>query len=237
MTRCLYCLRQDVSFNSEEHPIPRGLGNEEIVLDKGVVCDHCNNGVLSELDSVLLDFDPIKFNRAFYGVKSRSGDAVTYKNVAFTMSQTSENHVHLDAKHAGKKTVVDTDDGFKLNMRGARKSTPKYLKSLSRALYKIGLGLIYLDLGSEIAYSQRFDEVRKIILGDLDFEGFLIITKKPKMEFIANVQHFDRIDVDGSPISLFRFYYYGIEIFYEMEKRKVVLPDNFPKDQINLLEF
>lgn len=50
MSRCLYCLREDRAFTSVEHVIPEGMGNKEIVLPVGVVCDKCNNGELSKLD-------------------------------------------------------------------------------------------------------------------------------------------------------------------------------------------
>ncbi|MFZ1301104.1 MAG: hypothetical protein WAQ27_00795 [Candidatus Microsaccharimonas sp.] len=190
---------------------------------------------MSSLDQILLDFDPIKFNRSFYGVQTRSGKHVVYKNVAFDMQHTSIDHIQLNAPY-GSKAIVTRSDGFTMNMRGNKRMTVSYLKELARALYKIGLGLVYLDLGAEIAYSARFDEVRKIILGESDFNGYLAIAKKPALEHTATVLHWDKV-VEGRPLSFFRFYYYGVDIFYDIEYRAIELPDEFPTDQINLIRF
>lgn len=235
MNKCLYCLKSDGGFKSVEHTIPRGLGNDKFILGKGVVCDRCNNGVLSSLDQVLLDFDPIKFNRAFYGIQSRTGRHVMYKNVAFDMQHTSRDHILLNAPYAGR-AIVTRDDGFTMNIRSNKRMTAPYLKEIARALYKIGLGLVYLDLGKETAHSARFDEVRKIILGEVDFSGYLALAKNPLLEQTATVLHWDKI-VKGRRLSFFRFYYYGIDIFYDIEHRAIELPDDFPKEKINLIKF
>ena len=47
---CLYCKRSNRQSTSVEHVFPESLGNAEIVLPKGTVCDSCNNGKLSRLD-------------------------------------------------------------------------------------------------------------------------------------------------------------------------------------------
>lgn len=236
MTKCLYCLRTDRVFSSEEHTIPRGLGNEEIVLPVGVVCDACNNEVLSGLDSVLLEFTPIKFQRSFQGVKSRKGKSTILKTPGFHMSHIAENHIQINVLD-NSKTVTDMEDtSFKLNMLSSRKMTPEYTKMIARALYKIGLGVVYKDLGEEVAYSTRFDEVREIVLGKKDFQGQLFFLKHPTDLESSGVQHWDLKDEEGT-ISFFRFYYFGIEIFYEMERRVFEIPKVFAKDKIDVISF
>src|SRR2546428_8977413 len=54
---CIYCLKSDGSFLSEEHIVAESLGNYDTVLPKGYVCDECNNGVLSLLDEALIKFE------------------------------------------------------------------------------------------------------------------------------------------------------------------------------------
>lgn len=233
--RCLYCLKGDGGFRSVEHTIPRGLGNEEYILKKGIVCDRCNNGVLSRLDETLLDFDPIKFNRSYTNQQSRKGKSTIYKNAAFNMQHTSESHIEINAEHAGK-TIKTRPDGFTMQIKSDKRLTSDYLKLIARALYKIGLGIVYIDLGEQAAYSNRFDEVRQIILGEIDFNGYLAVAKKPAIEQIGTVQHYDRT-INGKPISLFRFYYHGVDIMYDMERRTVQLPLNISNEHINLLQF
>jgi hypothetical protein len=70
---CLFCRRTDGGFTTAEHALPESLGNTEVVLPNCVVCDRCNNGVLSDLDNALADFLPIKFRRTALGVVSKSG--------------------------------------------------------------------------------------------------------------------------------------------------------------------
>ena len=113
--------------------------------------------------------------------------------------------------------------------------TVPYLKRLARAFYKIGLGVVYLDLGEETAYSARFDEVRKIILGEQDFTGYLAMAKKPPIEQVATVKHWDQT-IEGTRISLFRFYYYGVDIFYDIEHRSLKLPPE-ADEVFNFLRF
>lgn len=36
---CIFCRRHDGGFTSREHVFPESLGNEEVVLPRGVVCD------------------------------------------------------------------------------------------------------------------------------------------------------------------------------------------------------
>ncbi len=237
MPTCLYCLKTKPwkEFKSEEHPIPKGLGNDEIVIPKGVVCDDCNNTVLSQLDVFLLDFPPIKFNRTFYGVKSRKKKPIEFKSQQFAMTHVTDDHLNIEVRDNG--SVSDEHDkGFTISSKSGTKFTDDDAKKLARALYKISLGLIYKDLGRDVAYSERFDEVRKIILGEKNFHGQLFIVRKNRVEHLATVQHVNDDSTDDTR-SVFRFYYYGIEIIYEIEKRAYELPDDFPKDAISKLEF
>jgi len=191
--------------------------------------------VLSDLDEILLDFDPIKFNRSFYGLQSRSGKNVVYKSAAFNMQHTTPDHIQLNAEHSGK-SLKTREDGFTMDMKSSKRMTVDYTKQIARSLYKIGLGLIYIDLGEQVAYSSRFDEVRQIILGEIDFKGYLILPKSGNVERICNVRHWDR-EVDSKPLSFFQFYYYGVDIYFEMEHRSIELPPEFPKETVNFMQF
>ncbi len=235
--KCLYCLKSDkaVTFNSKEHVVPAGLGNQEIILEKGIVCDTCNNEVLSGLDSYLADFDPIKFMRSYYGVKTRKGEPVNYKNVAFEMIQKSPGELYIDASVSKGKSFNFNQDSFSFNMRSNKKMTKKNVKLLARSLYKIALGIIYIDLGKEVAYSSRFDEVREIILGNRDFDGYLLLVKKPVLEQKAIVRHVSKPEM--IPFSMFRFYFYGVDFIFDIENRKLSAWGDFPLDDYSVVEF
>jgi hypothetical protein len=71
--KCLVCGTTAGSFTSREHPFPESLGNTEIVLPPGVICDCCNNGPLSRLDQTICEFLPIQMRRTMLGVTSKAG--------------------------------------------------------------------------------------------------------------------------------------------------------------------
>ena len=80
MPMCLYCKREHRAFTSEEHIVPEGLGNGNLILPRGVVCDRCNNEELSRLDQALQDFEFVKIAKAASGIPSKSG---RYPTAAF----------------------------------------------------------------------------------------------------------------------------------------------------------
>lgn len=36
-------IHQKLNTSSEEHIIPKSLGNDDLILEKGTICDACNN--------------------------------------------------------------------------------------------------------------------------------------------------------------------------------------------------
>lgn len=58
---------------SEEHIIPFSLGNDQIVLPKGVVCDGCNNYFAIKIENEFLANETIVKLRSFHTIPSRKG--------------------------------------------------------------------------------------------------------------------------------------------------------------------
>lgn len=75
--KCLYCLATAAKFTSEEHVYPESLAPGYLVgvpvLPVGVVCDRCNNEILSDLDKALMDFGPIALVRVQLTPFSKKG--------------------------------------------------------------------------------------------------------------------------------------------------------------------
>jgi HNH endonuclease len=57
--QCIYCTKTEGSFTSEEHILPEALGNDDLVLESGYVCDSCNNGLLALLSGASTKFMPL----------------------------------------------------------------------------------------------------------------------------------------------------------------------------------
>ncbi len=234
--KCLFCLSKGNSFLSVEHIFPESLGNKEKMLPKGVVCDKCNNETLSVLDSHLLKFEPISFLLTMNGVRSKKGKipATGLGNMKIENPTGSHIQVTLDSLKSHKPT----ENGFKLLTKGGRKMTPRYLKLITRALYKIALELIYLDHGYDFAYSKRFDEIRRIVLGAEDFEGYLLIGSVNQRDHESGLTYsFLQDDETKKEFTCFEFNYMFLKIMSDLERRKSLLESNDKLLGMTVLKF
>ena len=75
MRRCIICKHNSENSKSVEHIIPESLGNKNIVLPKGVVCDKCNNYIGRKIEEPFLN-DPyimeIRFKSRILNKKKKS---------------------------------------------------------------------------------------------------------------------------------------------------------------------
>ena len=80
LKECPYCknviIKNDTATsksnsNSVEHIIPFSLGNEDLVLEKGVICDNCNNYFARSIEKPFLELEPIKLLRTYHYIPSR----------------------------------------------------------------------------------------------------------------------------------------------------------------------
>lgn len=172
----------DGGFTTVEHSLSHSLGNTEVVLENGVVCDRCNNGVLSVLDQALAEFWPLKMRRTMLGVPSKAGKVPVTKFHTGTLTNTGDNNLFL-AIHGAKdaRTLRTTELGggrvhMNLEVSGGRRMTPRYASEISRALLKGAFDCAWLDHG-EMMLSSEFDHVREAVLGS-PRDGYLAILRK-----------------------------------------------------------
>lgn len=173
--RCLYCLRSDRPFRSREHIIPESLGNAEFALPRGVVCDRCNNEVLSTLDAALVDFPAVKFLRTLKGLVNKEGNIPASRWGNATITQPSRGHLVIESN--SRKVSQPTAEGFKLNLTSGGPIPASRYALIARDLYKITLGFIYVDHGPEEAFSTKYDELRQVILGERESRHWLATPK------------------------------------------------------------
>ena len=130
MPICLYCKQSDVPFTSVEHVIPESLGNQGLrgkppmVLPKGVVCDRCNHGKLSNLDNALIDFSPISLMRTRYGVRSKRGALPSAKLGNARLRSLSPGNILIEPGSSQKAFQVDRSKGrFNMQLLSNRRMT------------------------------------------------------------------------------------------------------------------
>src|SRR4051794_15245208 len=68
---CMFCLRDDGGFRSEEHVLPESIGNHETTLPAGFICDLCNNGPLSACDQALVQCPPLALLKTVQSIRSK----------------------------------------------------------------------------------------------------------------------------------------------------------------------
>jgi HNH endonuclease len=173
---CLFCRKSDGGFSSVEHIVPESLGNREAVLPVGVVCDRCNQGVLSRLDAALCDFGPIAMMKTLNCVPSKAGKLPSYKfdNGQMHMKAPGELVLQLDSAK-WRRDIPGRPASFSFTTQ-RHDNSKKRLSLVHRALVKQVVEYAWRDLGPERLLSSEFDHERDIVLNGRH-HGYLIFPK------------------------------------------------------------
>ena len=152
-----------INTTSEEHIIPKSLGNDEIVLEKGIICDKCNNYFALNIEKPFLEMEPIRLLRSYHLVESRKK-----KVPAFDVLYGGDKAImHFDRKLNAFFLEVSPDTASKfLNgnapthfvSKGVHIEELKNNYNVSRFLVKIFLEMyLYLYI-KEFQSSQNLDD-------------------------------------------------------------------------------
>jgi hypothetical protein len=222
--QCIYCRTKTGNFQREEHVYPESLGNTEIILSPGHVCDDCNNGVLSDLDKHLVEHDAISFLRVMflpYNTKTGKFPKARYQNK--TIEKTRPRGILIKEATGSKKGFkIDGKQGGQVNgtvsLTGRKKFAPVML---GRSLYKIALGIVCWTNGAEFVLQDKYDAARAFVLGKSYFPNNLLIQGENCMP-CATVegQHFT-----ANPGTLFVIKIFGLPFLFNLEPE--------PKVQMN----
>jgi hypothetical protein len=184
MRGCLFCQESSGGFNAPEHILPEAMGNKDMVLPPGVVCDRCNHGRLSVIDEALSEFHPVKLWRTLHGVRTKSGKfptiALSNGSITYQPSPSPGQDPILSIRSNSTRRPMFTrsalDDGrvsVEGVLSGGRPLTPPHASQLSRALLKIALELYWLD-DPVTAFSPDLDHLRSAVLGS-PRDGFFAV--------------------------------------------------------------
>jgi hypothetical protein len=173
--QCIYCLKRDGDFSTEEHVIPESLGGDEIVLS-GCVCSTCNN-VLSQLDQTLLEFEPIAMLRTMYGPLTKKGRFPSARLGNLDIVKVASRELRMTLKTPSAVTTTEhLEDGtvrFSIKGKGRKRFDPV---PLARALFKVGLGLVAHHAGPEVALESRYDQARGFVMSGMPMPNHLVIS-------------------------------------------------------------
>jgi hypothetical protein len=156
---CLYCKSRVNEFSCPEHVYPEALGNTEIILPPGFVCDSCNKGVLSNLDNELVNNDVISMLRVFYvpyNPKTGKYPVARFQNI--TIEKIHPRKYNFNVYGNEEKTIIVKTKGdqphITINAIGRSRFQPRLL---GRSLYKIALGIVCWQHGPEVALEKKYD--------------------------------------------------------------------------------
>lgn len=60
-----------INTRSEEHIIPKSLGNDDFILPKGIICDKCNHYFSTNIEKPFMDLQAIHLLRSYHLIPSR----------------------------------------------------------------------------------------------------------------------------------------------------------------------
>ena len=182
----MFCRRSDGKFTGREHTIPESLGNTEIVIPSGIVCDRCNHGTLSDLDQILCGFAPLSIRRMMLGIQTKEGKVPGFRFTEGTVDflpGVDGADPTLAFKRVGSRPLLKetgrTPDGrvsLEWKGSGGRRMTARYASQLSRALLKPAFECAWLD-HPEMMLESRFDHIREAVLG-VPRDGMFVIGNK-----------------------------------------------------------
>lgn len=153
--KCLFCLTETGPFTRDEHPIPESLGNDDLVLPLGTVCDSCNQYFGHKLEKPVLSMPPFAFERVTLNVPNKKG-RVPSLNHAPHYSLHPTGYRDLVAL-TGKEAVLNAA------LAGQMISLPweaDWDWLIARFLLKMGLELMVLT-ESINPYEPQFDAARR----------------------------------------------------------------------------
>jgi hypothetical protein len=71
--RCMFCLTNTGPFTRQEHLIPESLGNDDVILPPGYVCDDCNQYFGSAIEQKALAKAPFSVARVTQAIRNKKG--------------------------------------------------------------------------------------------------------------------------------------------------------------------
>jgi hypothetical protein len=92
---CLFCRSTAGPFNRIEHPIPESLGNDDLTLAKGFVCDPCNQYFGSKIEQRVLAAPPFNIERTAQAIPTKKGKLASYHEKDLSLYSTGSANTFL----------------------------------------------------------------------------------------------------------------------------------------------
>ena len=177
---------------------------------------------MSDLDTILVKFDPIAFLQVQFVSYTKKGKLPKAKFQNVRMEKTHPQHIRITAQDKtglpqNKRELGDGWISFNLAVRGHRFNP----NALARSLYKVGLGLVALSQGVEVACNSKYDQARSFIAKGQGFPNNLLMCMNcvPTPKVIASYRDMS----PGTPVAMS---IYGLTFLFNLETTPTVDLDN-----------
>lgn len=152
---CIFCSATG-PFERDEHPIPESLGNDELVLPRGLVCDVCNQYFGTKIENPVLSSAPFSVERTVAAIRTKRGHYASHKDKSVQLISTGFwDRVILTTDGKSSLPIISRPDGSGILLVA---SPEKYDELLGRFLLKMGIEL--LAMTTTDVRSPRFDLAR-----------------------------------------------------------------------------
>jgi hypothetical protein len=222
---CIWCQRPQQKF-SREHLIPEALGGNEQVVLLDAVCEPCNNRFGSIDRALVKDFEIVAW---LNGVRGKRRKAPTVSSWAPLLGKHGKNGPELIINGGPQDITVDGRRLPKISPRtgvqldkfypakGVVQFSHRFPSSqqCSRALFKIGLGLVARFYGAEHASSASFDHVRAYVLGAPGAGPRAVVIEQ--LEWGVLTSGFNNpLEASGSSFPMLEVYILGVAFLIDM---------------------
>ena len=207
-------------FTAVEHVYPESLGNPDVVLPPGIVCDPCNHGHLSARDQWLITFEPIAMLRVMFLDLTKQGKPprANFQNLSL---ERRHDGIRLSPDRTGEvRNLTDIGNGlvrFRIEGRG-RRFQPR---DLGRSLFKVGLGFVAFKEGPAVALLDRYDEARRFILQGGAFPNDFLMQRRCRPQPLVKTSY--TYQYGGT---VFILNVFGVRMLFNLEREPRVQPSD-----------
>ena len=143
--KCIFCKRDSETSKSVEHIIPESLGNDVLILGKGIVCDKCNNYIAVTIEQPLLELPYFKQYRHELSIENKRGRIPDREGFLIDPEYAG---IKFKKHRSGIKGVEIAPEALKKISHSKRKKItaftvtmipPHFDKNVSRFLGKVGI--------------------------------------------------------------------------------------------------
>lgn len=177
---CIFCPETE-KFNKVEHIIPESMGNKEYVLEKGVVCDDCNNR-FSSFEGKAQTSSIIGHERASLGHRNKDGKPVKGKtDIEFIGTGEKGRIIVRGLKPSVVRNFNPKTNTFEIRAEGFAKSE----EATSKLLLKIAYEALYKSK-PEIWSKYDFTDLVNYIKG-IENKPWPFITPKNELQLFTDI--------------------------------------------------